>query len=132
MLKRDLFMSTCKIIMLTRTMLTVMIISDVEILMLHVGIIILHDDIDTSHVVSLLHIDIIYLACRGQKYATKNSRTNVSFNHRKNIIVFICTKDSERKRSLCNDAKNRSEQDNMSCVYKQIKDSLLLPYRLTV
>ena len=41
----------------------------------HVNIIMLHVDINKSHVnIIMLHIDIIYLACRGQKYAT--IRTN--------------------------------------------------------
>ena len=35
----------------------------------------LHVDINKSHVnIIMLHVDIIYLACRGQKYAT--IRTN--------------------------------------------------------
>ena len=38
---------------------------------LHVHIIMLHDDVNKSHVdIIMLHVDIIYLTCRGQKYAT--------------------------------------------------------------
>ena len=39
----------------------------------HVNIIMVHVDITKSHVNKImLHVDIIYLACRGQKYATIN------------------------------------------------------------
>ena len=35
----------------------------------------LHVDINKSHVnIIMLHVDIIYLACRGQKYATIETR----------------------------------------------------------
>ena len=52
--------------------------SHVDIIMLHVDInkshvdiIMLHVDINKSHVnIIILYVDIIYLACRGQKYAT--------------------------------------------------------------
>ena len=43
-----------------------------NIIMLQVFIIILHVDIDKSHVnliTCILHVDIIYLACRGQNLA---------------------------------------------------------------
>ena len=43
----------------------------VDINKLHVHIIMLHVDINKLHVhIIMLHVDIIYLACRGQKYAT--------------------------------------------------------------
>ena len=39
----------------------------------HVILIMLHVDINKLHVhIIMLHVDIIYLACRGQKYATIN------------------------------------------------------------
>ena len=38
---------------------------------MHFNIIMVHVDINKSHVnLIMLHVDIIYLACRGQKYAT--------------------------------------------------------------
>ena len=40
----------------------------------HVNIFMMHVDINKSHVnIIMLHVDIIYLACRGQKYATISS-----------------------------------------------------------
>ena len=40
-------------------------------IMLHINIIMLLIDTNISHVnIIILHVDIIYLACRGQKYAT--------------------------------------------------------------
>ena len=65
----DFFMSTCNIIMSTCDLF--MSTCDLLINKSHVNIIMLHVDINKSHVnIIMLHVDIIYLACRGQKYAT--------------------------------------------------------------
>ena len=53
---------------------------------MHVNIIMLHVDINKSHVnIIMLHFDIIYLACRGQKYATIGINSTIYptiLNHR--------------------------------------------------
>ena len=54
------------------------IISHVNIFMLHVNIIMLHVDINKSHVnIDISHVDKIYLACRGQNYATIEHRLSL-------------------------------------------------------
>ena len=62
-------MSTCNINMFTCDLFINK--SHVDINKSHVNIIMLHVDMNKSHVnIIMLHVDIIYLACRGQKYAT--------------------------------------------------------------
>ena len=79
-------MSTCDLL-INKSHLNIIMLhvditkSHVDIIMLHVDInkshvhiIMLHVDINESHVhIIMLHVDIIYLACKGQKYATIQS-----------------------------------------------------------
>ena len=52
----------------------------VEIIMLHLNIIILRVGVNKSHVKrDMLHVDMIYLACQGQKYATIQANFCCSF-----------------------------------------------------
>ena len=56
------------------------ILSTWDLNRMHVNIIMLHVDTNKLHVnIIMLHVDIIYLACRGKKYATiyKNSSLGV-------------------------------------------------------
>ena len=57
----------------------------------------LHVDINKSHVnIIMLHVDIIYLACRGQKYATIDLQSLpncIYFNE----TVDVCTVKSKNR-----------------------------------
>ena len=59
--------------------------------MLHVNIIMLHFDIDMSHIIIIMlyaDIRLIYLACRGEKYAT-NVLQFSCFNHSQNFYTLL-------------------------------------------
>ena len=58
------------------------VISYVDMIMLHVDV-----DINRSHVnITMLHIDIIFLACKWQKYATIQDR----FTSKCNVFLLVC------------------------------------------
>ena len=52
-------------------MLSNITVLHIDISLLHFNIVVFHVDINKSHVIMImLHVDIVYLACKGQKYAT--------------------------------------------------------------
>ena len=98
-----------------------MIISHVDLVMLHVymiilhvNIIMLHVDINTSPVnMFMLHADIMYLECRGQKYA-HILRGDKNFIQTKHQAIYSRGSNKEYSKNTLTKLKTRFCPESMS------------------